>query len=221
MRVFPTPLLILSFFVLLLMGCDCKKKTKMCPALDSTYKSYLSVEIGDILTYRNNIGTQTNFEVTYKNISESSEKPCSGGAVLFACSCPKCKIEGGYGANANDSLWIVFDTTDNKYMNYGHIYYSITQSTTNVPDFASLYFANLEFDFKIPISAESLESNQRIIPDTILGAHQYENIIVCTVDTSSSWPPHKNSFYTKLYFKPEIGLIGFHHTKLNSTFYLP
>jgi len=219
MRAFPIPLLILSFFVLQLIGCNCKNKSTTCPALNSTYQSYLSVEIGDTITYRNNLGVKTNFTVKEKHISESTETPCHNGQ--YSCNCPKCETQGGYGAFTNDTIWTKYDTIDNKDKNYGRIYYTITQSKDNEQDFSNLYFTGLEFDFKIPVSAENLESNQRIISDTILGSHQYKNIIVCTVDTSSSWPPHKNSFYTKLYFKPEIGLIGFHHTKLNSTFYLP
>ena len=72
----PAVLLLFQF-----IGCNCKNKTKTCPALNSTYKSYLSVEIGDTITYRNNIGTQTNFIVTHKNISEALENPCSNGVL--------------------------------------------------------------------------------------------------------------------------------------------
>lgn len=215
----PILFIVLTFFILQFVGCNCKNKSTTCPALNSTYKSYLAVEISDTITYLNNLGAKTNFVVKEKSISESSDEPCHNGP--YSCNCPKCDIQGGYGAFTNDTIWTKFDTIDNKYKNYGRIYYSIIQSKDGEQDFSNLYLAGLTFRFEYPITPENISGNQRIIADTNLGSHQYQNLIVCSVDTSSSWIPNKESFYTKLYFKPKIGIVGFHHTKLNSTFYLP
>jgi len=220
MRVFPIPLLILSFFVLQLIGCNCKKKSKTCPALSSTYKSYISADIGDTIRFVNKTGIQTGFLVREKNVWEIAEYRCDNNPYNN-CVCPDCKAEGGYGAFSNDTLWTWFDTLNNKAYHYGRLYYTIYESVESGLDRSTLQFNGLEFRFEYPITSENLDGNQRIIADTVLGSHSYQNLIVCTIDTSSSWDRYHESFYTKLFFKPEIGVVGFHHVKLNDTFYLP
>jgi len=211
--------IILISNILIISSCNCKKKTNSCPSLSNEYQTFLTYQVGDTITFVNNNGDHTNFVVRNKTISESAEYQCHNGSY-GNCICFDCDIQGGYSAVTNDKLWARFDTVDNEEHNYGKLHYAIFELNNNEHDYLELSFAGLEFQFEYPVKPENFSGNQRIISDTNLGSHAYQNVIEFKIDTSSSWGGYKESFYTKLFIKPEIGIIGFHHTKMNSTFYL-
>jgi hypothetical protein len=224
MKNYPNLILLLS--IVLFYSCKDCDDSITCPPFSEDAKQYLVYDIGDVITFVNDEGSEISFTIDNKTYSESNVIECRKSKGL--CQCPEifldCNPYGSYNGTTDNGKRIISDTINNRDYEYDYLQYRVRTRLNNDGGIQNVYFQLLDirggFDFLPEIV---LNENQYLLEEFSTANKTYQNVVKQSENIESndgSDPELYTKFISEIYIQTEIGIIAFFDLQSNSMFYL-